>query len=54
VLFDLVDDDESLSPGTREYVYQLIETLLPKASDFKLMELWGNVSQARRGWVTVQ
>ena len=31
----------------------MIETLLPKADNYKLMELWANTSHPRAGWVSV-
>jgi len=57
-LFDLVDDDLGPYSKTKEYVYRLIETLLPKAlydpevPGLRMMELWGE-DLPREGWISV-
>jgi hypothetical protein len=61
-LFDLVDPS-SPSGGdlrTKEFVYKLIETLLPKAAylpenkgALKMMELWADPTRPREGWINV-
>ena len=47
----------------KDYLYSMIETLLPdcmvvaqkgpKEFGFKMLELWGDKGNPRRGWVTI-
>eukprot|EP01016_Furgasonia_blochmanni_P042977 TRINITY_DN5773_c0_g1_i4.p1 TRINITY_DN5773_c0_g1~~TRINITY_DN5773_c0_g1_i4.p1 ORF type:complete len:378 (+),score=40.53 TRINITY_DN5773_c0_g1_i4:413-1546(+) len=64
VVFDLVkgdtDNDMVVSQRCKEYVYKMIETLLPKAlwckenqRNFKMMELFGEASKPREGWISI-
>jgi len=61
-LFDLVNHKVPYGASdskSKEYVYKLIETLLPKAlytpSDkrLKMMEIWGDSTAPREGWINV-
>eukprot|EP01017_Pseudomicrothorax_dubius_P000244 TRINITY_DN0_c1413_g1_i2.p1 TRINITY_DN0_c1413_g1~~TRINITY_DN0_c1413_g1_i2.p1 ORF type:complete len:295 (+),score=44.42 TRINITY_DN0_c1413_g1_i2:2-886(+) len=60
VVFD-VADGQYVNQQAKEYVYRMIETLLPKANwnpeggsrALKLLELWGNKDAPREGWITV-
>ena len=54
---------DKVAPDTKGYIYNMIETLLPdclmiyqkgKADfSFKMLELWGDKNQPRRGWVSL-
>jgi len=61
-LFDLVDPNTSYGASdlrTKEFVYKLIETLLPKAAynpenkGLKMMELWADPTRPREGWINI-
>lgn len=61
-LFDLVDPNEPSATRdlrSKEYVYDLIETLLPKAlynpeePSLKMMELWADSTRPREGWINI-
>ncbi|CAD8051463.1 unnamed protein product [Paramecium primaurelia] len=49
VLFDLVNDGKQ-SQKSKEYIYQTIETLLPKS---QLMEIFAQKDQPRKGWISI-
>nr|7F4S_D Chain D, MTA9 [Paramecium tetraurelia strain d4-2]7F4S_E Chain E, MTA9 [Paramecium tetraurelia strain d4-2]7F4S_F Chain F, MTA9 [Paramecium tetraurelia strain d4-2] len=49
VLFDIVNNGKSCLK-TKEYIYQTIETLLPKS---QLMEIFAQKDQPRKGWISV-
>jgi len=61
-LFDLVNHKVPYGASdskSKEYVYKLIETLLPKAlynpseKKLKMMEIWGDSTAPREGWINV-
>lgn len=62
-LFDLVnqEDPRASDAKTIDYIYRMIETLLPRAlydpqtpkSSLKMMELWGNSGRRREGWISI-
>jgi len=63
VVFDIYNDFKGkgkgliLSKTSKEYVYRMIETLLPKAQlspkgKFSMLELWGDTSP-RKGWIKI-
>ncbi|KRX07743.1 hypothetical protein PPERSA_05806 [Pseudocohnilembus persalinus] len=59
VVFDLVDENQAnkLDDQSQQYVYNMIETLLPKArigienDQFKMMEIYGNSQKPRDHWI---
>ena len=64
MVFDMpLNLKDKCAPDTKGYIYNMIETLLPdclnvcqkgKASfGFKMLELWGDKNQPRRGWISV-
>jgi len=60
VVFDQVDKCADIANSSKEYVYKMIETLLPKANysalqnnHLKMMELWADSSKPREGWISV-
>jgi len=58
VVFDFIRDDKGLSEDKPEFVYTVIETLLPNArfdekTGIKLLELWSKRGKRRSGWVTI-
>jgi hypothetical protein len=54
---------QKISADTKGYIYNMIETLLPdclmiyqrsKAEfGYKMLELWGDKNQPRRGWISL-
>jgi hypothetical protein len=61
VVFDMpLSLSHKCPPDTKGYIYNMIETLLPdclKVSqrgknhyDYKMLELWADKDQPRRGW----
>lgn len=54
---------EKCAPDIKAYIYNMIETLLPECLvvqqkhknefAFKMMELWADKDQPRRGWIQV-
>ncbi|KAL4454201.1 hypothetical protein ABPG74_012158 [Tetrahymena malaccensis] len=62
VVFEVTDEQDPSKVDTmmKEYVYQMIETLLPKAQfipgvdkHLKMMELFANPDNYRNGWISV-
>jgi len=59
VVFDFIKEDKALTEDKPEFVYHVIETLLPTANynaetgKGKLLELWAKSGNKRKGWVTV-
>lgn len=55
--------DQKCAPDIKNYVYNMIETLLPDCLivtqknktqfGFKMLELWGDKGEPRRGWVSL-
>jgi hypothetical protein len=64
VVFDMPAKlSEKCEPELKAYIYNMIETLLPDCLvidqkkkneyQFKMMELWADKNEYRRGWVSV-
>jgi hypothetical protein len=60
VAFDQADKEAEVASSAKEYVYKMIETLLPKANysalqnnHLKMMELWADPNKPREGWISV-
>jgi hypothetical protein len=58
VVFDIPKNPEGkCEPELKKYLFLMIETMLPKCLEYskhlKMMELWGDGEERRRGWVTV-
>ena len=59
VVFDFVREDKGLTEDKPEFIYKVIETLLPTAKyepstkQIGFLELWAKPKIAREGWITV-
>ncbi|PRP84414.1 methyltransferase MT-A70, putative (ISS) [Planoprotostelium fungivorum] len=56
VAFDFVRRDKALTEDKPDFVYHIIETLLPTSRDkdkCQLLELWSKKNKQRSGWTTI-
>ena len=59
VTFDFVRNDKGLTEDKPDFVYHVIETLLPtanfdeKTNSGKMLEVWAKRNNKRKGWTSV-
>lgn len=58
VVFDMAEDPSGkCALDTKQYIYGMIETMLPKCleeeGELKMLELFGDEDSRRRGWITI-